>query len=189
MGPADQRVTERTDPGRIEIVVAEDRTTSLPVAVLASVWAAMLLAWCLFAARIPGLWCMWIGTLAHLAVGAILAHRALRGALGRSHLTLDARALVCERRPVPPRQRIELPLPDLSSFAAVQRSEGLVIIGFLAERVERWTVEVQLKPEAGAERRAVRLPVDLPSETEADRLARRLDEAVVELRTPSTYRE
>lgn len=184
---------EHSEPGRLELVVAEDRATSLPVAVLALVWAAMLLAWCLFAARMPGgPWCMGTGAVAHLVAGAFIGHRALRGAIGRTHLILDGRALVGERRPVPPAQRVEIPLAGLSSFGVSQRGEGLVIIGFMARPVERWTVEARLKPadsSATDDGGSVSLPVDLPSREEAERLARRLEQALVALRTPATYRE
>lgn len=181
----DPRVDERWVDGALHLRLTPQRWGAMPLVFFAVVWGLFLAGWIRAVVLAPtsvGV-AGWL-PVALAVVAALIAWEALAVLVNRTTVTLDFRALQARHAPLPRPGAVRRPTAGLAGFAAAPREARWALqVGLDAFAPLRWTVVARTGDGA-----AIPLPLSLPTEARARRLAARLDEALRAVRTPAGYR-
>jgi hypothetical protein len=125
--------------------------------------------------------CMLVLPVLHLFAGGWLLYDTLRKTMNWARLKLDSEALRYGSGPVPPRSPLEIPTREIERFEPVRQGRSPLSPG--SAPAQDWGVQARLKDDHG-----VTLPLGLESHEHAVHVADRLQNRLVALRTPDTYR-
>lgn len=181
----DPRVDERWESGAFRVRLSPQRWGAAPLVFFAVVWNLFLFGWYRVALLAPGPFgvALWFPVL-HVAVGLWVVYEALSVLFNHTYVLLTRHGLDAGHAPLPRLGDVHRPTNGLDGFDAAPRERAFgASFGLDAFSPMRWTVAAR-RSDGGHQP----LPLSLPTERAARRLAARLDEALHTLRTPSGYR-
>lgn len=155
----------------------------MALATAALFWDGFVLLWIAAAIGTTASLLFFVFPVMHVAAGLWLTHRAIALILNRTHVRIDAATVRARRGPVPPGARVDLATCDVASFVVARVVRGAMQVATIAGAPPRWTVEARM-----LDGETVQLPLELQTAEQAAHVARRLDEVLLALRSPETYR-